>query len=257
MQSRRFTDFKGIIMYRQNYREHDLLVKILTDKYGKHMLLIHGGTRPRFKLAAALLPFTHGMYVGDLRDNGLSYLNTARDYRQYRHISEDIFLNAYATYILDLIDHAFDDNFAIPKWYAKIARALQMIDDGFDGEVITDIIAIQLLPVFGVAPQWRQCVICGRHDLPMDFSESEGGMLCQQHWSLDPHRLHVSPRAIYYLRLFAIVDLDKIKSIKLKPATKLEIKRVIDRIYDDMVGLSLKSKYFIDKMDQWGQQLQS
>lgn len=247
--------FNGLIMYRQNYREHDLLVKILTDKFGKRMFLVRGGTRPRFKLAAALLPFTYGLYVGDLQDDGLSYITTARDYHQYQSISQDIFLNAYATYIFDLIDHAFSDNFAIPQWYQKTADALHMIDEGFDGEVISDIMAVQLLPAFGVAPEWRGCVVCGCSDLPMDFSETEGGMLCQKHWALDPHRLHVSPRGIYYLRLFSIVDLLKINSIKLQPATKAELAHVIDRIYDDMVGLNLKSKQFIANMNQWEDKL--
>ncbi len=33
------TQFTGIIMYRQDYRERDLLVKMLTDKIGPAMFL--------------------------------------------------------------------------------------------------------------------------------------------------------------------------------------------------------------------------
>mgnify|MGYP003559560444 CR=1 FL=1 len=34
------TQFTGIIMYRQDYRERDLLVKMLTDKIGPAMFFV-------------------------------------------------------------------------------------------------------------------------------------------------------------------------------------------------------------------------
>ena len=92
--------------------------------------------------------------------------------------------------------------------------------------MITHIIEIQLLQVFGVQPQLQGCAVCGRTDLAFDYSESYGGLLCQRHWHLDPNRFHSSQRAIYYLRLFSVIDLFKIQSVNVKEATQVELKMI-------------------------------
>ena len=43
--SRITTDFRGIIMFRRDYRERDLLVKILTDKIGPAMFFVKGAKK--------------------------------------------------------------------------------------------------------------------------------------------------------------------------------------------------------------------
>ena len=51
--------------------------------------------------------------------------------------------------------------------------------------------------------------------------------------------------------MFAQISYEQIASIKLKPETKQAIRQVIDLLYDEYVGLHLKSKKFIDQMGQW------
>ncbi|MDN5952095.1 MAG: DNA repair protein RecO, partial [Loigolactobacillus coryniformis] len=183
MAQREITDFNGIVMLRKDYRERDMLVKILTDRFGKKMFFIRGARKKGFRLAAAILPFTHGTFVGNIRDEGLSFINTAKEYRQWQTISQDITLNAYATYILSLVDAAFPDGQPLERWYEQTDLALRYIDDGFDPQIITNIMEVQLLQIFGVAPRLESCVVCQRTDLPLDYSQRYGGLLCQQHWS--------------------------------------------------------------------------
>lgn len=248
--ARPIEEFQGIVLYRKDYRERDLLVKILTDRFGKKMFLVKGGKRPKNRLASAILPFTYGTYVGDIR-SGLSFINTAKETHHFWQISQDIVLNAYASYILGLIDKAFEDEAPLDYWFEKVDQALKLIDAGFDPQAITQIIEVQLLRVFGVQPNLESCVICQHTDRPFDYSEAYGGLLCAQHWHLDPNRFHASQRVIYFLRLFSAVDLFKINSIKIKPATKAELKKIIDQIYQDTVGVYVKSKKFLDEMSHW------
>ncbi|KRM22264.1 DNA repair protein RecO [Latilactobacillus graminis] len=255
MVEHRFADFSGLVMYRKNYKEKDMLVKILTDRFGKKMFYLRGANRPKFRLSAAILPFTRAEYGGDVRSDGLSFLNNVKSASQFQTISNDLFLNAYATYIFSLVDVGFPDSEPLGSWYQKIEQAMVLIDEGFDAAMITHIIEVQMLQIFGVQPQLQVCTVCGRSDLPFDFSESYGGLLCQQHWHLDHNRFHASQRALYYLRLFSVIDLFKIQSVNVKSATQMELKTMIDRIYQDTVGLSLKSKQFIDKMYQFDSQL--
>ncbi len=46
--------------------------------------------------------------------------------------------------------------------------------------------------------------------------------------------------------------MDQLGTISLKPETKREIRTVLDLIYDESVGIKLKSKRFIDQMYNWG-----
>lgn len=253
--SRITTDFRGIIMFRRDYRERDLLVKILTDKIGPAMFFVKGAKKRGFRLAADILPFTHGEYIGSLTDNGLSFINTASDTSQYRSIASDISKNAYATYILALVDSAFQDGQGIGGWFNQVAAALDLINSGLDEQVIANVIETQLLVRFGVAPTWDRCVICGRDDLPLDFSEQYGGMLCRNHWHLDERRLHLDQRTVYYLQRFSTLNLQKLNSIKINSTTKRRLKFVLDSLYDNEVGLNLKSKKFIRQMGQWEEKL--
>lgn len=253
--SRITTDFRGIIMFRRDYRERDLLVKILTDKIGPAMFFVKGAKKRGFRLAADILPFTHGEYIGSLTDNGLSFINTASDTSQYRSIASDISKNAYATYILALVDSVFQDGQGIGGWFNQVAAALDLINSGLDEQVIANVIETQLLVRFGVAPTWDRCVICGRDDLPLDFSEQYGGMLCRNHWHLDERRLHLDQRTVYYLQRFSTLNLQKLNSIKINSTTKRRLQFVLDSLYDNEVGLNLKSKKFIRQMGQWEEKL--
>lgn len=247
--------FGGLVMSRQNYRESDMLVKILTDRFGKKMFLLNRARKPGFTLGAGILPFTHADYIGEVRESGLSYLSAIKNATQYRQISDDITLNAYAAYIFGLIDLAFPDGRPVGFWFNQIKQALYLIDSGLDPQIIANVIEVQMLKEYGVEPNWRGCVIDGRADLPLDFSESYGGLLCQNHWDKDPHRLHASPRAIFYLRRFSTLDLNKVERINVKLDTKAELRRILDVIYTDMVGVTPKAKRFLDQMHQWQDRL--
>lgn len=247
--------FEGLVMSRQNYRESDMLVKILTDRFGKKMFLLNRARKPGFTLGAGILPFTHADYIGEVRESGLSYLSAIKNATQYWQISDDITLNAYAAYIFGLIDLAFPDGRPVGFWFNQIKQALYLIDSGLDPQIIANVIEVQMLKEYGVEPNWRGCVIDGRADLPLDFSESYGGLLCQNHWDKDPHRLHASPRVIFYLRRFSTLDLGKVERINVKPDTKAELRRILDVIYTDMVGVTPKAKRFLDQMQQWQDRL--
>lgn len=247
--------FNGIVVRARNYREHDQLVKFLTDKQGPTMFLVRGARRKNFKMKAAILPFAYGRYVGWLDDQRLSYIVANQEVHLLSNIGNDIDANAYATYILELADRAFNEGQGIGGWYHQILRALQLINKGQDPQIVANVLEVQLLGRFGVMPEWRHCVVCGRNEKLMDYSEAYGGLLCVNHWDRDPHRLHLDTKTVNYLRFFATLNLQNVNTVKVAPLVKRNLRWALDKIYGDQVGLNLKSKHFIDQMGQWGQQL--
>ncbi len=244
-------DFDGILLYAKPYKDNDLLIKFLTKQFGKKMFLVRGARKPQFKLRAAILPFSYGLYSGDIKTEGLSYLRDGKRVKNFEAISTDIIKNAYATYIMSLFDLAFHDGQRQSEWYIRILKGLSLINDGFDPQIIANIFEIQLLKAFGVQPDWRNCVVCHRTDLPFDYSEAYGGLLCANHWNLDKYRMHLDQKTIYLLRLFSNVDLNKLNTINVSKTTKQKLRNVIDQIYNRSVGVVPKSKRFIDQLDKY------
>jgi DNA repair protein RecO (recombination protein O) len=244
-------EFCGIVFFRKNYRERDMLVKILTDNFGFKMFFIRGARKRGFRLGSALLPFTTANYSGAINPAGLSFINAARDVTHYRHLLEDIELNAYAAYILELAAAAFGDSRPLGSWFVQLRQALVLIEQQVDPQIITNIIEVRLLGFFGVQPDLQDCVICHQKTGDFDFSESYGGLLCPRHYHLDPHRLQLDQRTIYFLRFFSQVDLRRLHSIKVKDQTKVKLRQALDQIYDNEVGLNLKARHFLEEMKIW------
>lgn len=242
---------KGIILFTKDFKEKDKLVKIFTESSGKLMFFVKGAHRKNNPISSSILPFTEAIFIGDFREEGLSFLNGSKDVKPFRLIQQDIFINAYATYILSLVDAAIEDRVYDPQLFQFVQQALQLMNDGKDSEIITNIFEVQLLNRFGVTIDWKKCVICGEIHGKFDYSSKYSGLLCEKHWFLDERRYNGDPRAVHFIRLFATVSYDKVQEIKVKQATKDEIRKMIDELYDEYIGIHLKSKKFIDEMKSW------
>ena len=99
---------RGLVLYTKNYREKDKLVKIFTESFGKRMFFVKNFARSKY--ASSLQNFTAASLMGTINDEGFSFLDDVSDAVTYKHISEDIFLNAHASYIISLADAAIPDN---------------------------------------------------------------------------------------------------------------------------------------------------
>ncbi|MGX7197697.1 DNA repair protein RecO [Enterococcus olivae] len=242
---------KGILLFSKDHKEKDKLVKIFTESAGKQMFYVKGAHRRNNPLTPALLSFTEAVYIGKFNSEGLSFLNSAKEVRHFRNIQSDIFLAGYATYIMNLADAAIEDRVYDPNLYTFLHQALLMMDQGNDAEILTNIFEIQVLQRFGIAIDWQKCAVCQETHGKFDYSSKYNGILCEKHWDKDPRRHHADPVAIHFIRMFSQISYENIQSIELKPETKASIRQTIDALYEEYVGLHLKSKKFIDQMGSW------
>lgn len=249
------SETKGIVLMVRNYREKDKLIKIFTERYGKMMFFVKNAHRPNNGLAAAILPYTEAEYIASIKNEGLSFLNSSKSVHSFTQIQGDIFISAYATYILNLVDAAIEDRYYDPFLYTFTQQALVSLNEGKDPEIITNIFEIQIMQRFGVALNWEKCAICGCTQGKFDFSSKYHGVICEQHFHMDERRQHCDARALHFIRLFSNISYDRIQDIKVKEQTKGQIRLEIDRLYEEFVGIHLKSKSFIDKMKNWEQTL--
>lgn len=245
---RTLEEVEGIIFKRQKYKEADLLAKIFTKDNGIITLVVKGALRPKSKLGAATMNFSYGTYVIYTSGKGLSNLRTYKEVKQFDGIFHDLIKNAYASFIFDLIDHAFIEYQPLGKYYDLGEFAVKNIDRGVDPEMITQIVQMQLLNAYGVQPELRYCVICGKEKGIFDYSIQFGGIICSDHFNLEK-RLHLAPKEVAVLRTIGLIPIQRLGKIKISAQTKKATRKAIDRIYRETIDLNLKTKKFLDELN--------
>ncbi|MDN6759888.1 MAG: DNA repair protein RecO, partial [Lactobacillus sp.] len=126
--------------------------------------------------------------------------------------------------------------------------ALKKIDAGVDNEMITQIVQMKMLSSFGVEPELRHCVICGKERGVFDYSIKLGGIVCSDHFAKVNSRLHLTPKQTAVLRTIGLLPIERLGNIELNTETKKATRKAIDRIYRETIDLNLKTKKFLDEI---------
>ena len=242
---------RGLVLYNRQFREDDKLVKIFTETSGKHMFFVRHATNS--KLSSVIQPLILANFILKINNHGLSYIEDYKGVSLFKEINADIYKLAYATYLVSLADAAISDAVYDAPLFAFLIKTLELMDEGLDYEILTNIFEIQILDRFGVQLNFHDCVFCHRVGLAFDFSHRYSGLLCPEHYEKDLYRSHLDPNVPYLLNQFQTLHFDSLKTISVKPGMKQKLRKFIDEVYEDYIGLRLKSKKFIDDLDHWGQ----
>ena len=242
---------RGLVLYNRPFREDDKLVKIFTETSGKHMFFVRHATNS--KLSSVIQPLILADFILKINNHGLSYIEDYKGVSLFKEINADIYKLAYATYLVSLADAAISDAVYDAPLFAFLIKTLELMDEGLDYEILTNIFEIRILDRFGVQLNFHDCVFCHRVGLAFDFSQRYSGLLCPEHYEKDPYRSHLDPNVPYLLNQFQTLHFDSLKTISVKSDMKQKLRKFIDEVYEDYIGLRLKSKKFIDDLDHWGQ----
>jgi DNA repair protein RecO (recombination protein O) len=240
---------RGLVLYSHPYKERDRLIKIYTDTFGKRQFFVKNAAKSRF--AASLQSFTSARLSVTINDSGFSFINDVSEIKHFQHILDDIFVNAHAGYVVSLADIALDDGEHDIGLFNFLIQVLTQMEAGKDAAVLTNIFELQILSRFGTGLNLAECAICGRQDLPMDYSFVYNGCLCWDHFAKDPRRLHVAPNVIYLANQFLNISLDSLEKISVGTEMKRQLRAFIDQLYDEYVGVETKAKKFLAHLDDW------
>lgn len=221
------------------------------------MFFVKGLQKPNHRLTSQLVPLTVNYYIGNINDEGLSFLKEANTLEFHRQIQTDYLKQAYSSYVTQLVDAAINDNTPDLKLYTMFAKALELIDRNVSYEAIATSIEIKLLRYFGFDINFTHCRICATTVQPFDFSMRLQGVLCKKHFHEDNLRMHVSPKAMYIASRLDLASLQQIKTIKVSQETIQELRRLMDEIYKEFVGVNLKSKSYLNNLDTLSESMQN
>ncbi len=240
---------EGIVLRTTDYGETNKIVTLYTREWGKIGVMARGAKKPKSRLSAITQPFTYGFFLLQ-NGRGLGNMQQGEIITPLRAIKEDIFLTAYASYVVELTDKSTDEKKTNPFIFELLYQTLTYLNEGYDPEILKNIYEMKMLPVLGLYPILNQCAICGDKEGQFSFSIREGGIICHRCLTKDPYHLKISSATIKLLRIFYFFDLNRLGNISVKAETKAELKKVIDTYYNEYSGLYLKTKKFIEQLDQ-------
>ena len=156
---------QGLVLYNRNFREDDKLVKIFTEQAGKRMFFVkHAG---QSKLAPVIQPLVLARFLLRINDDGLSYIEDYHEVMTFPKINSDLFVMAHAEESL----HANQQDAPL---FAFLQKSLELMEEGLDYQVLTNIFEIQILTRFGIGLNFNECVFCHRVGQAFDFSFKYG-----------------------------------------------------------------------------------
>lgn len=244
-------EFHGIVMSVREYKDTDAMIKVFTREHGKQMFFVKKLNSGHHHLKAVLVPGTRAMFIGQINYNGLSFLKDYKNKQSLWKQFDDVFIQAYVAYFIAMCDAVVDDRVINDMLFTLLQDTLQLVEKGFDVSLVSLLFDIKCLSFWGVNMNFDTCQISKIQSEPFDISLKYNGVIAKSQWDKDPYRLHVHPNAVYMMNRMQKVSLQQLKQINISSVLADDIRKALDVIYDELVGITLKSKQYIQQLKEW------
>jgi DNA repair protein RecO (recombination protein O) len=238
---------EAIILRRQDFKEYDRLITVLTPTYGKFTVIAKGVRRPTGRMAGHVELFSRSqMMIARGRD--LDILSQCELNEPYLALRDDLDCTAYAHYSVELLDRFTEPDEENTVLYNLLAGVLSAIaEHAADLRLIARFYELRLLAVVGFQPELFHCVIGHEPIEPQDqfFSAFDGGAICPEHAENNPYVQPISLGALKVLRYLQREPFEQIRHLQLRDLLHLELERVMQSYLIRHLERRLKSADFI------------
>lgn len=203
---------EAVILSQSDYRDHDVLLRVMTKEYGLIGFIAAGARKMTSRNAGSIIPFTKAEIHFDYKEGkSLFRLKTARTRQFYRKIHDDLNLSAAAAVIGDVCTHMCEENTAGAKEeYELLDTALSLLSEGRSHVSVICLYISDMMKLFGIAPDVDECVHCG-NTVVNALSAKEGGFLCSD----CAQRLQIPLRQANELKRFRLLIKGGLKHIEI------------------------------------------
>lgn len=172
----------ALILSQSDYREHDVMIRVLTAEYGIIGFIAAGARKMTSKNAGSILPYTEAEIQFDYKEGKTLFrLKTARTKQLFRPLHEDLLKSAAAAVACELCaGMASEAGETAGEEYAMLAKVFKALNEGHDAPTVIALYMCDLMKLFGIEPDVDECVRCGS-TVVAAVSAREGGFLCAQH----------------------------------------------------------------------------
>lgn len=233
-------DVEGIIINTKNYGDTSKILDIFTKEYGVIGVIAKGCKSLKSNLRSVTDKLTYATFTIYYKKEKLSILSEASIINNFSNIKKDIEKISYASFLIDLTNQVYKQC-EDASLYDLLISSLIKINDNFNPLIITNILELKYLEYLGVMPTLDGCSICGSKNV-VTLSSDKGGYLCSK---CHTNEVIVSEKTIKLVRMYILVDINKIEKLDIKKEYVYQVNNFIDDYYDRYTGLYLKSKSFL------------
>ena len=149
------------------------------------------------------------------------------------------------TYYSDLTVQVIKES-GTTEAYDLLITSLKLLNKGFDGFVLANILETKYLNYLGIGLVLDSCVRCGSKRNIVTIAD--GGLICRNCYQNEEV---YSLKVIKLIRLYALIDLKTITKININDNDKYMANIFLQNYYDSYAGLYLQSKKFLDKIKDY------
>lgn len=237
---------EGIVISTVDYKESSKIINVLTPTEGIIGVLAKGSKNLKSKIAATSNVLTYGIFYLNYHKGSIPILTEVDVLDPFKQIRKDIIKMNYAFFLLELSGQVYKHDKS-EKIYDLLIDGLHKIDEGYDSQIVTNIIELKLLQYLGIKPVVERCVNCQKKTNIITISSYRGGYLCKDCVGRE-NIFHL--KTLQLIRMFYYVDISKITKIEVSDIVKKEINLFIDDYYERYSGIYLKSKNFLEKFSK-------
>ncbi|CDZ99982.1 DNA repair protein RecO [Jeotgalicoccus saudimassiliensis] len=211
--------------------------------------MARGFNKPRNQFITLRQGYLEALFTYN-RFKGMGTLNDVDVTERYKNVNENFDVYTHASYILEVITRALEDDIAEPGYYRLLKKAFKLLDEGNSTYGVTSLVLVKMLPAYGGQLNLGSCAVCGRNDYKKysHYSFKYHNVLCCDCLTDDTleRAIPVSNRVLYFALYLQLVRLDDINSVKLSNETGRQLLKFIEVIYDEYSGVYFRSKKMID-----------
>ena len=237
---------EGIIITETPYGENSKIVNILTKEKGLIGVMCNNVKSLKNPLRTKTQKFTYAYFHLNYNENKLSKLIDVDIIDNFKNIKNDIELISYASYIQELTYQVYKQNNDNEIFNLYISTLLKL-NEKQNPLILTNIIELKYLDYLGVGLNLECCVNCGDQKNIITIDPDEGGYICSK---CHTNQRILSPKSIKLIRMYYLINIDSISSIKIDSTIANEINYFIDKYYERYTGLYLKTKDFLKKISK-------
>ena len=235
-----YKKIEGIIVSEYPFEESSKIINVFSSE-GIIGLIAKGEKKKKSPFFTVTGKFSYGIFNIVYKEKGLSKLIDVDVTNDYRSIKKDIYKISYATYITELSIQVYKHE-SSKDVYNLYISSLNKINEGYNPNIITNILELKLLKYLGVKPVIDRCVSCGNSTDIITLSSYRGGYICKNCYK---NEKKVSSKVISLIRMFYYVDIDKITKLDVSEELMKEVEEFINDYYERYSGIYLKSKILL------------
>jgi len=168
----------AVVLRTYKLGEADRVVVLLCRDTGKVRAVAKGVRRTKSKFGSRLEPGSQVQVQLHEGRGELDLITQAETIVARPRLRDDMSRVAHAAALLEVVDLVAPDRERVSRRYDMLVGALGVVEER-DPPLLPAAFYLKLLSAEGVAPEFRECVVCGEVDTEVGFAVEAGGVRCR------------------------------------------------------------------------------